>query len=773
MTAIMLTPTLPGLTDLLPTKGGSIAPDSFSPVLASLLAEPAVDAPILPVGTSVPPGGEKLPAAFMPAIGGAGPRPTAQLTPAGAATSDPVATRSDPSNPDAPRPVDLHGVAEPATASADTVLQALQASPAPPIEPVPTTPMAKPVRFDRVRGAAPDGSTPPPASPMPTARPDATVPRLAPARPDRAAPTVASPEAASPALDLRAAPQPVTLPTSEPRITVRIKAPSTLTAVPATAQLPVTPARLDGKTTTAPPSSIDTQPASPQRTPPLVAMPAPVPVTVDARAEPLDRPDPIDPPGSPPLQSGGQERITARPVALPATPRPLSPDDETPPGATLSLDEPNDDARPDDQPTGPPPALADVPTTSVVPLPLTAVAPAPAAIEATPTVITAVIAASAPRATGTSPVPTGGKDIPLAQSRTADIPAQSTQPNAAAAPGPDRAPPVPRPAVTDAPHAIDTQPTPSSARTPAQAVASEQSAPPVESAMHQPRPAAASATSPVGDLTRVAAPGISGPQPADAIAPATAPAAVRPAVAVALQAAVPMPVAPAQARSMPPARVAAAPEHEQPSPEPAPAPSRVEQPAPVPPASVLPAFQVFGAALHRAAVAERRPVAITLTARDGELQAVVAPAPIAPLPDQPPVDTTQPHWPEAMISRIERLRDELAAPGTMADTRIRLHPDALGPIDVTLRRDGDAVQVQLRSAEPATLALLAEAQPRLHELAESRGLRLTNTDIGGNTQDQPGDRRQPPAAPTPTQPSPRRPANDTAAADDLTDTRLA
>jgi Meckel syndrome type 1 protein len=78
--------------------------------------------------------------------------------------------------------------------------------------------------------------------------------------------------------------------------------------------------------------------------------------------------------------------------------------------------------------------------------------------------------------------------------------------------------------------------------------------------------------------------------------------------------------------------------------------------------------------------------------------------------------------------------------------RIRVIPDALGTIDVALRRDGDSVQVQLTAEQPQTRALLADAQPRLTEMAEARGLKLQHapagTGTGGGSATAQGDRQQ-------------------------------
>jgi flagellar hook-length control protein FliK len=96
---------------------------------------------------------------------------------------------------------------------------------------------------------------------------------------------------------------------------------------------------------------------------------------------------------------------------------------------------------------------------------------------------------------------------------------------------------------------------------------------------------------------------------------------------------------------------------------------------------------------------------------------------------------------QKMIDHIETLRDEADA----NDTRIRLVPDALGTVDVAVRREGDAVHVHFAAENAATRTLLTEAQPRLAELAEQRGVRIGGTSVdagsGGGNHQQP--QRQP------------------------------
>lgn len=111
--------------------------------------------------------------------------------------------------------------------------------------------------------------------------------------------------------------------------------------------------------------------------------------------------------------------------------------------------------------------------------------------------------------------------------------------------------------------------------------------------------------------------------------------------------------------------------------------------------------------------------------------------------DQAALDPRHDRGLNGMIDHIEMLRDDANA----RDTRIRLTPDALGTVDVALRRDGDAVHVRFSSANEATRLVLNDAQPRLAALAEARGVRIAGSSIdsgahggwagGGQSQPQP------------------------------------
>lgn len=93
--------------------------------------------------------------------------------------------------------------------------------------------------------------------------------------------------------------------------------------------------------------------------------------------------------------------------------------------------------------------------------------------------------------------------------------------------------------------------------------------------------------------------------------------------------------------------------------------------------------------------------------------------------DQPPLDLSRDDWTGKMIDRIATLRDAAEA----TDTRIRLAPENLGNVDVSIRREGDRLHVHFAAENQATRQMLAEAAPRLAELADARGVKLGQTSV--------------------------------------------
>lgn len=148
------------------------------------------------------------------------------------------------------------------------------------------------------------------------------------------------------------------------------------------------------------------------------------------------------------------------------------------------------------------------------------------------------------------------------------------------------------------------------------------------------------------------------------------------------------------------------------------------------------------------------------------LRPVAAPVTAA----QPHLDTRQPQWVEGMIDRIENLRD--ASP-TQGDTRIRLSPDALGDVEIAIRTSEDGrVHVHFSSENADAGRLLADAQPRLLQMAEARGLKLGGMQVDVGTQQQPSQRQaQDQGSPQPR--APRSAFADTQAPSTRTDNRIA
>lgn len=185
------------------------------------------------------------------------------------------------------------------------------------------------------------------------------------------------------------------------------------------------------------------------------------------------------------------------------------------------------------------------------------------------------------------------------------------------------------------------------------------------------------------------------------------------------------------------------------------------------PQRVAPAAQMFAAAIQRAVRADRRPAEPALAAPLlGDAAPLVMPTVAAAENSRhAALDMARATWPGAMIERIERLRDAADA----ADTSIRLVPDRLGAIDVSLRRDGDTVAVQFTAQAAETRQLLVDAQPRLSEMAEAKGLRLSlhagdGGTAGGQSQSHAQSQPQQQRAAAPSINRMRAPSSDAAAA---------
>jgi flagellar hook-length control protein FliK len=145
------------------------------------------------------------------------------------------------------------------------------------------------------------------------------------------------------------------------------------------------------------------------------------------------------------------------------------------------------------------------------------------------------------------------------------------------------------------------------------------------------------------------------------------------------------------------------------------------------------AAQVFATALSAAAIEPQRPepaadaaLLLAANAPAGQRLPVQALSPAS----NGMLDLARDDWPAQMIDRIAALRDSTEA----ADTRIKLAPENLGALEVSIRRDGDRIHVHFTAENPAARQLIAEAAPRLSELADARGVKLGQTSVDSGSQ---------------------------------------
>lgn len=108
------------------------------------------------------------------------------------------------------------------------------------------------------------------------------------------------------------------------------------------------------------------------------------------------------------------------------------------------------------------------------------------------------------------------------------------------------------------------------------------------------------------------------------------------------------------------------------------------------------------------------------------------------------LDMRRQEWAGQMVEHIESMRDA----GPARETRLSLAPEALGKVDVSIRQDGDRVHVHFVAETQAARQLLTEAQPRLAELAEARGVKLGQTSVDGGGAGQGAPREGRPALPS-------------------------
>lgn len=273
-------------------------------------------------------------------------------------------------------------------------------------------------------------------------------------------------------------------------------------------------------------------------------------------------------------------------------------------------------------------------------------------------------------------------------------------------------------------------------------------APPIAAPSQQPAatpaPLPTLATAPPASVTPIPAPLVASPfqQPQPAAVPVqpSAPALVAqtdaaPArVSAAATRATPDPVlaAPDEAGNQPATRFAHAPMMREAAPQPALVPLAPQAALPVALTSGA-AAQVFATALSTAPVDLQRrghaaepELLLAGMVPIEQRQVVQAMSQAAP----GTLDLANDDWPTQMIDRIAALRDTAES----ADTRIKLAPENLGALEVSIRRDGDRIHVHFTADTATARQLIADAAPRLAELADARGVKLGQTSVDGGGQ---------------------------------------
>lgn len=93
------------------------------------------------------------------------------------------------------------------------------------------------------------------------------------------------------------------------------------------------------------------------------------------------------------------------------------------------------------------------------------------------------------------------------------------------------------------------------------------------------------------------------------------------------------------------------------------------------------------------------------------------------------LDTRDQQWTAKMIDRIEALQG--ASP--VRETKLSLMPEGLGKVDIAIRQDdAGSLHVEFSTDTQAARQLIADAQPKLAEIAQERGIRLGSTSVESN-----------------------------------------
>ncbi len=107
-----------------------------------------------------------------------------------------------------------------------------------------------------------------------------------------------------------------------------------------------------------------------------------------------------------------------------------------------------------------------------------------------------------------------------------------------------------------------------------------------------------------------------------------------------------------------------------------------------------------------------------------------APAVISPGRGGPALSPQQPGFDQTLAQRVL-----LFVQQGIQDARVRVHPEHLGPIEIRIRLEADALQVSMASPHAAVRDALESALPRLRETLAEQGLDLGHAEVGSGERD--------------------------------------
>lgn len=123
---------------------------------------------------------------------------------------------------------------------------------------------------------------------------------------------------------------------------------------------------------------------------------------------------------------------------------------------------------------------------------------------------------------------------------------------------------------------------------------------------------------------------------------------------------------------------------------------------------------------------DRQPALSTLAAPATGTQTAAAVTAAGQAQDAP-LDTRHQEWTAKMIDKIEMLQG-----GAVRETKISLMPEGLGKVDIAIRQDDAGLHVQFSTDTQSARQLIADAQPKLAEIAQERGIRIGSTSVDTN-----------------------------------------